>query len=56
MSSINEIDIPADFRSRVPQKHKSKTLTLKPTWSVKSRKIGVNIKGAETIKILSEKC
>jgi hypothetical protein len=26
-SSINEIDIPADFRKRVPQKHKFKTST-----------------------------
>ena len=40
---------------RVSQKHKCKALTLKPTCSEKSRKIGVNIKGAETIKSLSEK-
>src|SRR5215510_11331937 len=52
---VNEIDIPADIRKRVPQKHKSKALTLKPTCSMKSRKIGVNIKGAETYKSLLEK-
>ena len=38
------------FKQRVPQKQKSKALTLKPTCYVKSRKIGVNIKGTETVK------
>jgi hypothetical protein len=43
------------FKKRVPQKHKSKTLTPKPTRFVKSRKIGVNIKGTDTVKSSSEK-